>query len=52
MTKATFIRTPFNWGWLIDSDIESIIIEAGAWQYPGRHGAGGTKSSTSSSEGC
>jgi len=25
--------------------------QVGAWQHPGRHGAGGAKSSTSSSEG-
>jgi len=39
MTKATFIRTTFNWGWLTGSEVQSIIIEAGTWQHPGRHGA-------------
>jgi hypothetical protein len=52
MTKATFIRTTFNWDWLTDSDVQSIIIKAGAWQHPSRHGAGIAEGSTSSSEGC
>ena len=30
--------------------VQSIIIKAGTWQHPGRHGAGGAESSTS--EGC
>jgi hypothetical protein len=51
MTKTTLIRT-FNWGWLTTSEVQFIIIKAGAWQCPGRHGAGGAESSTSSSEGC
>jgi hypothetical protein len=51
-TKATLIRTTFNWGWLTGSEVLSTIIKAGTWQHPGRHGAGGTESSTSSSEGC
>jgi hypothetical protein len=51
MTKAMLIRTTFNWGWLTDSEVQSIIIKAGAWQRPGRHGAGRAESSTSSSEG-
>jgi hypothetical protein len=50
MTKATLIRTTFNWGWLTDSEVQSIIIKLGAWQHPGRHGAGGAESSTSCSE--
>jgi hypothetical protein len=50
MTKATLIRTTFNWGWLTGSEIQSIIIKVKAWQHPGRHGAGGPESSTSSSE--
>jgi hypothetical protein len=33
MTKATLIRTTFNWGWLTDSEVQSIIIKAGAWQH-------------------
>ena len=28
MTKATLIRTTFNWGRLIDSEVQSIIIKA------------------------
>ena len=52
MTKAILIRTAFNWGWLISSEVQSIIINVEAWQCPGRHGAGGNESSTSSSEGC
>jgi hypothetical protein len=50
MTKATLTRT-FNWGWLTGSKVQSIIIKAGTWQHPGRHGTGIAKSSTSSSEG-
>jgi hypothetical protein len=52
VTKATLIRTTFNWGWLTGSEVRSIIIQAGTWQHPGRNGAGGAESSTSSSEGC
>jgi hypothetical protein len=52
MTKATLIRTTFNWSWIIDSEVQSIIVKAGAWQSPGRHDAGRAESSTSSSEGC
>jgi hypothetical protein len=51
MTKATVTRTSFNWGWFTGSEIQSIILKAGTWQHPGRHGAGGVESSTSSSEG-
>jgi hypothetical protein len=47
MTKATPIRTIFNWGWLTGSEVQSIIIKAGVWQH-----AGWAESSTSSSEGC
>jgi hypothetical protein len=50
MTKATLIRTPFNWGWLTGSEVQSIIIKEGAWQCPGRHSAGGVESSTSCSK--
>jgi hypothetical protein len=50
MTKATLIMTKFNWGWLIGSEVQYIIIKAGAWQCPGRHGSGGAESSKSSSE--
>jgi hypothetical protein len=51
MTKATLVRTAYIWGWLTSSEVQSIIIKEGAWQYPGRHGAEGTESSTSSFEG-
>jgi len=43
MTKATFIRTTFNWGWLTGPEVQSIIITVGAGQHPGRHGAGGAE---------
>ena len=49
-TMATFIRTTFNWGWLTGSEVQSIIIKTGTWQYPGRHDTGGAENSTSSSE--
>jgi hypothetical protein len=52
MTKTTLIRTTFNWGWITGSEVQSIIIKGGAWQHPGRHDAGGAKSSTSLSEDC
>jgi len=52
MTKTTLIRTTFNWGWPIGSEVQSIIIKAGTWQHPGRHGAGGADGSTFSSKGC
>jgi hypothetical protein len=42
MTKANLIKTTFNWGWLIDSELQSIIIKVGAWQHPGWHGSGKT----------
>jgi hypothetical protein len=32
MTKATLIRTTFNWGWLTGSEVQSIIIQAGMAQ--------------------
>jgi len=51
MTKATLIVATFNWVWLTGSAVQSTIIKVGAWQHPGRHGAGGAESSTSSSEG-
>jgi len=51
MTKAILIRITFSWGWLAGSEVQSII-KVGTWQHPGRHGAGGAESSTSSSEGC
>jgi hypothetical protein len=49
MTKASLIKTTFNF---IGSEFQFIIIKVGAWQHPGRHGAGGAESSTSSFEGC
>jgi hypothetical protein len=52
MTKATLIRTTFNWGWLTGSEVQSITIKVETWQHLGRLGAGRTESSTSSSEGC
>jgi hypothetical protein len=30
MTKATLMRTTFNWGWLTGSEVQSIIIKAGS----------------------
>ena len=51
MSKATLIRTTLNWGWLTGSEVQSTIIKVGAWQHPGRQGAGGAESSMSSSEG-
>jgi hypothetical protein len=51
MTKATLIRTTFNWGWLTGSEVQSIIIKTGTWQHPGRHGAGEAESYTSTSAG-
>jgi hypothetical protein len=35
MTKASLNKTTFNWGCLTDSEVQSIIIKVGAWQYPG-----------------
>jgi hypothetical protein len=51
MTKASLIKKTFNWGWITGSEVQSIIIK-GAWQHPGRHGAGGAERSTSSSQDC
>jgi hypothetical protein len=50
--EPLLIKTPFNWGYVKGSVVQSIIIKAGKWQYPGRHGAKGTESSTFSPEGC
>ena len=52
MTMVTLIRTTFHWGLLTASEVQSIIIMSGSWQHPGRDGAGGAESSTSSSKGC
>jgi hypothetical protein len=49
MTKASLVRTTLTGA---GSEVPSCVIKAGAWQHPGRHGAGGAESSTSSSEGC
>jgi hypothetical protein len=49
MTKATLIRTTFNWGWLTGSEVQSSIIKAGTWQHPDRYSAGGPESSIFSS---
>jgi hypothetical protein len=35
-TKATPIRTTFNWGWLTGSEVQSIIVKAWARQHPSR----------------
>jgi hypothetical protein len=51
MTKATLLRTTFNWVWLTSLEVQSLIVKMGAWKHPGRHDAGGVESSTSSSEG-
>jgi hypothetical protein len=51
MTMATLKRRKFNWLCPTGSEVQSIIIKAGAWQCQGRHGTGGAQSSTSSSEG-
>ena len=50
--KASLIRKTFNWAWLTGSEVRAIIIKVGTWQNPGRHGAEGAESFTSSSEGC
>jgi hypothetical protein len=52
MKKAIAKRTTFNWGWLTGLEIQSIITKVRTWEHPGRHGAGGSENSTSSSEGC
>jgi hypothetical protein len=52
MTKASLIKTKFTWGWLTGSEVQSIIIKGGAWQYPGRHGTGRAEISMSSFKGC
>jgi hypothetical protein len=50
MTKATLLRTMFNWAWLIGSEVQSVVIKTRVWQPPGRHGAGGAESYTPSSK--
>jgi hypothetical protein len=44
MTKATLIRTTFHRGWLMGSEVQSVIISVGTWQHLGRPGAGATES--------
>jgi hypothetical protein len=51
MTEVTLIRTTVNCGWLTASEVQSIIIKKGTWEHPGRHGARGLESSTSSYKG-
>jgi hypothetical protein len=34
-TKATLIRPTFDWGWLTGTEVQVIIIKAGAWHHPG-----------------
>jgi hypothetical protein len=51
VTKATLLRTIFDWGWLTGSEIQFNIIKVGAWQHPGRHDAHAAESSTSLSSG-
>jgi hypothetical protein len=34
MTKATLIRTTFNWSWLTVAEVQSIIIKAGSMEAP------------------
>jgi len=56
MTKASLIKDNISLG-LAYRFRTSVHYRqgrgmAGAWQYPGRHGAGGAESSTSPSEGC
>jgi hypothetical protein len=31
MTKASPIKTAFNWGWLTGSEVQSINMKVGAW---------------------
>jgi hypothetical protein len=50
MTKATLIRTTFNWSWLTGSEVQCVIIKVEGWQHLGRHGTGRAERSTSSSE--
>ena len=44
MTKAGFIK--YNIYFFTGSEGQSIIIKEGAWQHPGRHGAGGAEIAT------
>jgi hypothetical protein len=54
MTKASLIKDNIYLGLVqvlayTGSEVQYIIIKAGAWQHLGRHGAGGAESSTASS---
>lgn len=40
-------QTTFNCGYLTGSEVQTIIINVGVWQHPGRHGVGGAESPTS-----
>jgi hypothetical protein len=33
MTKATHVKTTFNWEQLTSSEVQSIIIKEGVWQH-------------------
>jgi hypothetical protein len=48
---TAWLRTAFNWGWLTDSEVQSIIIKVGSMAVC-RHGAQGAQSSTAPSKGC
>jgi hypothetical protein len=43
MTKATLIRTTFNWGWLKGKRFSPLSSRQEAWEHPGRHSAGGAE---------
>jgi len=47
MTKATLMRTTFNWGWLTGSKVQSITIKEEARKHPGRYEAGEAENPTS-----
>jgi hypothetical protein len=46
MTKASLLRTTFDWGWLTGAEVQSIIIKVGTGESPGRYDAGGVESFT------
>jgi len=52
MTKASLIKDNIYLGLAYRLRGSVHYHEGGAWQHPGRDGAGGAESSTSSSEGC
>jgi hypothetical protein len=51
MTKATLIKIRQHWDWLTGSEVQSLIINAGAWQHPCMHDLGEGESSASCSKG-